>query len=259
MSSSCPGTCSTFDQPGCKIPGYEYVVPSAAPSVTADDDDGRPPTSGGGGEPKGFLVSDTSLYGSGYFWRSLFVAAIVIVLGFVAFFYCKSKQKGDTISTGNKGEQDKFDERFESAPVPPSSHDISQSFQNNSNNSNNNHHNNNEDDHDNDDMRMPSMPYDDDDDDVIVEPDVLPKDDKKKKKNAFSWGSSKKKKEGELQPILVDAQVVSSSSSNHHGGNNNMMMDGEDGFRDERDDGGNGAVYSMPSGYGQLDDGMVLS
>jgi hypothetical protein len=225
-TASCPGTCSTFDSQRCSIPGYEYDVPSAAPSINVrgNDDFIFPP--GGGGEPKGFDVVETSLFGSGYFYRNLMVGAIVAVLGFGAFFYCKSTQ-------GKKSMKDVPDYKedvtnSESAPAP--TREDGADFQCE------------------DDIIMPE------DGAVILDPDVLTS--KKKKKGFGGWGSKKKdtpeaNASEAFEPMIMDAQVMASPVLN-----GNLDSNSDDRFKEDEGCGDNGAY--LPNDYG-LDEGMVLS
>ncbi|KAI2495393.1 hypothetical protein MHU86_19147 [Fragilaria crotonensis] len=88
--TACPGTCTTFDSNECSIPGFDFQVPSSTPSATQPI---ARPSHANPSSTIDFGLAQTTLFASGYFLHNLVVAALVTVLGFGSFFYCKMQHE----------------------------------------------------------------------------------------------------------------------------------------------------------------------
>lgn len=195
-AAECPGVCSTFDASECSIPGFEFEAPSSSPSsIQFTTPSEIMPSSA-------FELVETTLFDSGYYVQNLVLAAVVTVLGFVAFFYCKTQHEQKA-----EGRAKILD--VESAPAPEPS--MVERFQQ-------------------DDFMMPL-------DGVILDPDTLNRKGKPKKKISGLFSRPPKKNEtAERQPMISSAAVSSPTINTYSSpGINNFSYRDVD--RLDRDDG----------------------
>ena len=201
--TACPGTCSTFNASECTIPGFDFDVPSnanapsAIPIITG-------PASVSPSQRVDVGLAETTLFESGYFLNNLVVAAVVTVLGFGSFFYCKSRH--------DPKKEGKAEMKLLSEPAP------TDQFRS-------------------DKFLTPLH------DSVVLDPDTLPSK-RKPKKSGFFSRSPRVLEKAERRPIVNDAGVVSTPSLHTYGEYDRFEDEDEDEDSRRSDDSNDDLILS---------------
>eukprot|EP00541_Cyclophora_tenuis_P001434 CAMPEP_0116570342 /NCGR_PEP_ID=MMETSP0397-20121206/16881_1 /TAXON_ID=216820 /ORGANISM="Cyclophora tenuis, Strain ECT3854" /LENGTH=290 /DNA_ID=CAMNT_0004098177 /DNA_START=12 /DNA_END=884 /DNA_ORIENTATION=- len=109
----CGGTCSPFEASSCEVSRVQFVVPTTNPSVWPSLEPSGLETRTHDG-PAQVEFDRTSLFGSDYWLRNVFVGLLVLLACGGAYMYCDKKARGQGEKTTNtEDESDDVDSNME--------------------------------------------------------------------------------------------------------------------------------------------------